>query len=356
MAAVLLLLGAVPAAAQEDKQTREIRERDRRYYERQSQQEERTPAPQQPGDARAQEARDARVLAFLKEADRLIRDRNHESKTTAHYRVQTDDPRLDPVAAAALLESFRGFFEAYWSALTGRTSYEETSRIFLFYSYFKYNQLLTGKKLFDTFQSSGHYRPYFDVVVIHTDSVPPGDLGGTLVHEAAHQLMTNEIFGPDNSEPPWLSEGIAAYFGYMQRHADGEFVPAAIGGKGISLFRGLKKTAEGSGARRLREVRQSVKKSGAPPLRELVAAEDPSVFYGEGIQERYSLSWLLVHYLFHGEDGALAEPFVAYLSKVASGGGGPEVFFAEIGRTPDELESGFRDYLLPLRTRPAKRR
>ena len=91
--------------------------------------------PQSPEEARN---------AFLEVADKLIRDRDYRAANSERYRVQTDDPRINPKAVAQLLEQFRGFFEQSWAGRAELRPYVEQSRVFLFYSFFKYNQLHIG--------------------------------------------------------------------------------------------------------------------------------------------------------------------------------------------------------------------
>lgn len=343
----LLALLAAPAPAQ-DAQTQEILERERQYYERQTTQDREEPAAPDAERQRAEE-----TAAFLASADRLIRDRNYGSKTTDHYRVQTDDPRADPVAATALLEGFRTYFAEFWAGKAELAPEEGVSRVFLFYSYFKYNQLLTGRKRFDDFRSAGHYRPYYDVIVVHTDSLGGNALGDTLVHEAAHQLIGKRLYG-GNEESLWVSEGLAAYFGYTLQGADGAFQPGALGGKSAVLIRDAARSAGSAATARLDGYRRKLRSGEVESLEDLVNITAPERFYGEGVEDRYTAAWLLVHYLLHGEGGSLADGFVEYLREDAAGRGGGAQLFAALGREPGQVETGFRAYVTGLKKRPAR--
>ena len=44
-----------------------------------------------------------------------------------------------------------------------------------------------------------------------------------LVHEAAHQLVNHRLLAAQTSVPPWLSEGVASYFGYTYLDGKGSF-------------------------------------------------------------------------------------------------------------------------------------
>jgi len=348
MLAALALIVPAFGQAQSDDQTREIQERDRRYYERQA---------AQKGTAevdRAVEAEKVR-LALIQEADAIIRDRNYSGKAGRHYKVQTDDPRLSPAASVQLLEAFRAYFEGFWAEQLTLTPYEETSRVYLFYSYFKYNRLLTGKERFDEFRTVGHYRAFFDVVVVHTDSVP-GGLADVLVHEAAHQLTAQQLFAEVGGVvSPWLSEGLASYFGFTFQGPDGAFQPGVIGGKSVALFPDAKRTQTGLGWQRVQQLRKGWKKDEVWPLGDFLAM-DPAMFYGESVEQNYTASWLLVHYFLHGDGGAHRKGFVRFLEHERQGQTGPEVLYRDLGVPQEDLARKFTDHVRALKTSLRKKR
>ena len=75
----------------------------------------------------------------------------------------------------------------------------------------------------------------------------------------------------------------------------------------------------------------------------------PGAFYGGEIQAHYSASWVLVHFLFHGDDDAHADAFVRYLESEGRGQGGPEAFFEALGLRRQELDAAVAAYLKRLR-------
>jgi hypothetical protein len=345
-----ILVAADPVRAQQsDPQTEEIQERDRRYYQRQ---EETARAPAEPAEEETARRR-AEFEAFLEEADRSVRDRNYSGREGEHYKVQTDDPRLSPQAAVDLLESFRAFFESFWSGRFALRPYEEPARAYLFYSYFKYNQLLTGKKKFGDFRTVGHYRPFFDVIVLHTDAVP-GELADALVHEAAHQQAARRLFPEGREVSPWLSEGLASYFGYTLEGPDG-YEPGSIGGKARRLFPRAKKAQSGSGWRRVQQLRKEWKKLEPWPVAEIVAIEHQGEFLSESAEERYVASWLLVHYLLHGEEGGHREAFFRYVDLERNGAGGAEALYRELSLDGESLERGLRTHVREIKPEMRKK-
>jgi hypothetical protein len=330
----LAILGAAPTPAQyedEDEKLKDEAERDRLYLERYQKQES-------PDTGLSAEEAEAAIFARIEE---LIRDRNYNGATSDHFRVQTDDPRLDPQAATELLESFRSYFESFWADRLPLKPYEKTGRVFLFYSFFKYNQLLEGDFRFSAQRPKGHYGSLFDGITLHTDADGPGDLADTLVHEATHQMMDQRLNLTVGGTLPWLSEGMAHYFGNMQRDKSGKFLGAVVGGKGIGLFRDGKIYDSRLPALGLRNFRRSAKNvgSGDSLFGTLLGIRDPNVFYGGNAELNYNASWMLVHYLFHGAEGAHADAFVRYLEQESQGKGGPDVLMKEIGLTYQALDA-----------------
>ncbi|HET6372939.1 MAG TPA: hypothetical protein VFG76_06515 [Candidatus Polarisedimenticolia bacterium] len=289
------------------------------------------------------------VEEFVAKAEALlIADDNYDAKSTAHYKVKTDDPRFNVAAAADLLESFRQFFDSFWSSRTELRPYDEPSRILLFFSRYKYKQLMPGSLDVGATTRVGHYQPYFDIVALHTDTVGPEDFPELLVHEAAHQLVTRRIFGPDDYPSPWVSEGLADYMGNTLRGADGKFQPGRIGGKGTSLFKGSKGSSKRMGWPEVRAYRASLKKEDALTIDEVVRTSNPDAFYDASSIERYTASWLLVHFLLHADGGSHSEAFIRHLRHDAAGEGGAEMLYRDLGMSREQLDSSFRAYIKDL--------
>jgi len=346
----LLVAGfAAPALAQytEEEETEDHRLQDEQYYKRYAEQEEKQAADEPQDEA-------ALAQAFLDKADALIRDKNYRSFENDRYRVQADDPRLDVKAVVALLDGFRSFFDEFWSARTEPRPYEERSRVFLFYSYHKYNQLLSGDWQRQMVRPKGHYGSMFDAVVIHTDSDRPSGLPNTLVHEATHQLVDQRLYLEGGRPSLWIAEGLATYFENTFMDASGTFEAGVIGGKQISVLRGGRDKAVSNARIRTKKVRDALREAATDESAltfRVVAADDPNEFYGEGAFVRYDVSWLMIHYLLHGDDGAHADAFARYIGIDARGQGGPDLLFAEIGMTPEELDAALQDHLKTLKIR-----
>lgn len=344
----LLLIAVVPAHAQhEDAATQDYEEQDRRYLER------------------LQRTRQERVgispisdptAAFLEVAEKLVRDRNYASARTARYFVQSDDPRLDAEATAAFLETFRDYFDTFWDERFELGAYDKTSRVFLFYSFYKYNQLLAGDFRFSAQRPQGHYGSLYDVISLHSDGDGgPGATPDALIHEATHQLVDQRIFGGHPPPIYWLTEGLAGYFGYTLFDAKGGFREGAIGGKTVPMFRGARTQPGEEPKLLLREsgkaFRAYAKTHDAPLVEQLLAIDSPARFYGENRQLNYSASWLLVHLLFHAEEGRYQEAFLRYLERAVAGEGAPQALLDELELDASELQAALQRHAKTLKAR-----
>jgi len=318
-AAVILTItwGALcPTLAQSDPQTEDWSRQDQKYMERMEQRNaEEKHEKKDPEEIR---------LEYIENAKKLIRDKNYTVKKTARYLIRTDDPRLDLVAAGILLERFREFFEQFWEGEVELAPFEEKSQVFLFYSFYKYNKILTGKARFGEFRPAGHYRADLDLITLHSDSSPLDDLPGALVHEAAHQLVQKMLFEPGPRRPDWLDEGLANYFGFNGLKEMGE------GSR--SVAKSGKKPNPNGPREMLSQLKDALGDRESPfSVIELLDMEEPREFYGDRIRVHYAASWALVHYLLHGEEGRFREPFVRFMHEDPAMAGGAKKLLEMLG-------------------------
>jgi hypothetical protein len=350
---VLLLALPLPAAAQsEDEQTRDYEEQDRRYYERYAEQE---PEPEKPAESTPDPIPPSEDFeSFLATAEALVKNQYYRSGSTEHYRVQTDDVRIDTDAVLALLETFRAYFEDFWDERLELARHDAQARVFLIRSFKNYNDLLGADFRREIVRPKGHYIQAFDIIAAHSGAGRPQELTDAVVHEAAHQLVGTRIFAGKDDATPWISEGLASYFGYTYRDKNGTFRPGAIGGKSTRLMRDIPRGQSIEGSSRLRAFKKRLK---TLPSAEgtfvdyLVRMRDPMRFYGGDVDLHYAGSWLLVHFLFHGNEGRYATPFARYLELETEGRGGAEVLYRELGATPEHLDSAFFEYVGRLKPR-----
>ena len=342
-AALLLACASLPVAAQyEDDILDDQEQQDQRYLERYRQQEQETEPQVETDDS-------SRAEVFIALADDLIHDKNYRSFTTDRFRVQTDDPRVDPKAVASLLEDFRDYFDEFWSGTLDLQPQESLSRVFLFYSFYKYNQLLEGDWRFSDVRPKGHYLDGVNAITLYTDSAAASDLADVLIHEETHQLFGERLFTEEQPIPTWVLEGLASYFGYTYMDQDGKFHTGEIGGKKVALMRNEQPAPGRESKQQLSSLKRSMKsKTETPRLIDVAWIKDPAAFYTRP-EWSYPASWILVHYLLHGEDGARRPAFARYLVQVSQGNGEPETLLQELGISAEELEAAATDYLKKLK-------
>jgi hypothetical protein len=349
LVALLFAFSWFPVAAQydDDDSTSDYEEQDRRYLERLN-------------NAKKPQATSAAIedpsAAFLELAEKLVRDRNYSSAKTARYFVQSDDPRLDAQATAALLENFRDHFDAFWRDRFELAPYEKTSRVFLLYSFYKYNQLLAGDFRFSAQRPEGHYGSLYDAISLHSDADGgPGSTPDALIHEATHQLIDQRVFGGAPPRAYWLTEGLASYFGYTRLDAKEGFQDGAIGGKSVSIFSAEKNRPGQDAKLALRESAKTfktyAKTHDQPLVARLLAIDSPSGFYADQPQLNYTASWLLIHTLFHAEDGRYQQGFLRYLAREAAGEGGAAALLEELSLDVTELQAALQAHVGTLKAR-----
>ncbi|HEY3175508.1 MAG TPA: DUF1570 domain-containing protein [Candidatus Polarisedimenticolia bacterium] len=309
-----------------------------------------TPRQVHPSDE-ARARRKSEVEAFVAKANKLIQGNNYDIKSTAHYKVKTDDPRFDVEAGAQMLESFRAFFDATWAGRAELLPCEEPSLIYLFYSRSSYRQLLPEEERTIELGHVGYYRPFFDAVAIHTDTIGPADLPDLIVHEAAHQLVQVRLYGPDAPCSLWAAEGLATYFGNTLRDTSGRFLAGSIGGKSVTLLKDAPRSGKRMGWEDATRFRRALGRDEAPTVDEILRNVDPNEFYGSSAREWYTGAWLLIHYLLHADSGVHAPSLVRYLKRDAAGDGGADVLYQEIGMSRDQLDTAFRLYVGKLKAK-----
>jgi len=239
-----------------------------------------------------------------------------------------------------LLDDFHEFFGAFWTDVE-LEPYDKASRVYLFYSFYKFNQLLGADFRFSSFRPKGHYGYGFDAITLHTDGDGTAELPETLIHETAHQLVDRRLSWHAGQPPIWVSEGLAMYFGHTYRDADRRFHAGVIGGKNAIVFKGGRVEKPHSAKGRLQIARKGLKAAAGQEgslIEGLVRISDPAGFYGGNVDLHYGASWMLVHFLLHGDDGEHRAGFVRYLAREGAGQGGADALFAEVEIDPRGID------------------
>lgn len=175
---------------------------------------------------------------------------------------------------------------------------------------------------------------------------PTGDtLLHTLLHEAVHAYADRHLVRPGFRLPRWLSEGLAEYIGNSEIKR-GELILGRIpkGKYVLDRRRGGAFRVKSDAGWTLDRVKQAVRTGETPSIEEILAVA-PEDFYAEQRGLYYALSWLLVHYLRHGEPGWAEEEFPALLLYLAEGYPSEAALEAVYDLEAGELEEPFRAYV-----------
>lgn len=308
-----------------------------------------------PGDA---EARLARIFTFPREkqAERLrsfsslaevqLQGDGRQHAETPRFVVISDSPRPDTAATVA------GNLEAVFNVL-GTTFGEEIEpqpghykQIVYVYAH-RASFAALSAALTTPEWANGVYVPP-GLFAFHLETGTVDSLLGLMIHEAVHAFADQHLVRPGFRLPPWMSEGLAEYVGRSEirkgrielgRIREGKYVADPIFG---GAYR--RTTAAGWS---LDRAKQALRKGEAPSVEELVDAA-PEVFYGGDVAMHYALSWLLVHYLRHGEPGWAGEEFPTALLYLAEGYPPDAVLQEVYGRTPAEMDAAFQGYVRSL--------
>lgn len=195
--------------------------------------------------------------------------------------------------------------------------------------------------------SNGLYAPP-GLFAFHLETGTTDALLGMLIHEAVHAYVDRHLVRPGLRLPPWLNEGLAEYFG-MSEIRKGRLTPGSIREGKYAIHQRLggayrRKTEAGWS---LNRAQRAVRTGEATSPGELLSME-AEAFYGEEFSMHYALSWLLVHYLRHGEPGWAADEFPALLLYLAEGYPAGGALEAVYGTSPADLAEPFREYVASL--------
>lgn len=161
--------------------------------------------------------------------------------------------------------------------------------------------------------------------------------GGTLYHEAVHQLFQeSRPAAPQigNSADFWIVEGVATYFETLSEHA--------------GPHTGLYFTVGEATAGRLPAARARLQGAFYVPLDELTRYAKADVQRHPEIAKLYSQMAGLAAFLMDADQGRYREPLVRYLEAVYAGHGGGDSLAAATGASHQQLDAEYRRYMESL--------
>jgi hypothetical protein len=190
--------------------------------------------------------------------------------------------------------------------------------------------------------AAGFYSPA-GMVAIHLEMPTNEALLNVMLHEATHAYLDRHVARRGIRFPRWLGEGFADYVG-NSTIKKGMLIP------GRTTRSQIYQTSYGSlmgpsgPALTVDEVKKAVRRNEALSVPEMMNAT-LETFYGDKRRMYYSMSWLLVHYLRHGQPSWAESEFPTFMLYVAEGYPPAQVLEAVYGSTPSELNPAFREYV-----------
>ncbi|MGH2628331.1 MAG: hypothetical protein ACRDHY_16965 [Anaerolineales bacterium] len=234
--------------------------------------------------------------------------------------------------AAAFEDAYRG---RYGLAPVG----EPAETVVLFAGEAAYRAFQEREAQLAGLAASGHTVP--GPVALFDGGRGRAEVAGTLVHELAH-LLNRRAIGP--ALPSWLDEGIADDLALSRIDEAGRLAPGTLGGAVVQ--EGHRRELFGAPAV-LHRLAAGIEEERLRPLPELLDLDWGPFVAGAGARLHYAQASFWVRYLLDGEGGALAPAFRAFLAGVAAGGSvAPEALRSRLSRSWEELEAGFRAWLL----------
>lgn len=252
------------------------------------------------------------------------------------YTLYTDV--RDPERLAWLGQVAARFEEAYL-ARTGRAPLGKPAEaVVLFAEEADYRSFQRAEGRLGALDARGHSG--YGVVALWDGGRPRLDIAGTLVHELAH-LVNRRALGP--LLPSWLDEGIADDFASSELDGEGRILPGTLSGLRVKAGRFYR--VFGAQASLL-ALAGEIEEGRLLPLPRLAALSWEEFMGSEGgIRYIHAAFW--IRYLWDGEGGAHAPALRAFLDDVAAGGPATgDALRARLGRSWDELEAGFRAWVL----------
>jgi hypothetical protein len=288
-----------------------------------------------------------RLRKLVSHAEKPLIQETRRSAVSEHFVVVTDAPQED--AAEIVAQYLESTWQTTYGLLEDRLKSQPNVGKVYVYVYESHSAFM---KLAGRYSSSesfvqGFYSP-LGLIAFHTELPAWEFLRHVLIHEAAHALLDRHVVRPGTVLPRWLDEGFAEYMGNSDVE-DGEIQPGRH-----RQWRTKYRMRRGPDARPVRYhstsllaaqfVERKVRDGEALPLRRLsegrlreLDGEQRSLFYAQ--------SWLLVHFLRHGEDDWAEDHFPRFLLYVAEGYPAETAIEEVYGRPLAELEPDYIEYV-----------
>ena len=280
------------------------------------------------------------LRTLAEKAEKPFESANRRQLAHGGIVVVTDHP--DDDAAQAILNTVRAA-QSITLEVFGQGIPLEPPRLplllFCYRSKAQYTQFV--QSVDGILETSGYFCPP-GVIGFHAEHQTRQTLISTLVHEVVHATMYRYIVKPGNVLPRWISEGLADYLG-NSKIKKGQLMPGEHDWTQVYRSQAFLWRGKSLSQLRLNSVRERIRQGPALTVEAIVSA-DRDTFYGENMGLYYAQSWLLVHFLRHGNEEWTDQHFLDFVLYVAEGYRA-EVAFEEVyGNPPSAFEDAYREY------------
>ena len=274
-------------------------------------------------------------------ADRHLVAEQRRRADSARFVVVTDARREETAqAVAGNLEASYQTFEAIFARHLEPQPEKYKQVAYFFSSRAALNKLQSDLR--NTTLGAGFYQaPGF--LAFHQEVLDPGELLGTLIHEAFHSFSNRRLRPPGQVKQLWLEEGLAEYFGNSEVKR-GKLVPGRTLRRKFLIHHGRVLKLDTHTAFELSDVKRAVRAGEAPSISDLFSSTRQD-FFGEKVRLNYSTSWLLVHFLRHGEPEWEDGQFPSFLLYVYEGYPAEAALERVYGMSAADAEPLFQEYV-----------
>lgn len=255
-----------------------------------------------------------------------------------HFRLYTHhEPTYGHQLADGIEAFFVAFLEAYGQEFHLAIG-DETSLVYAFSSQEELEKWSKREFHDPMVNNGGFYSPgKREIGIVARGEDLAQDLSSAY-HEAVHMAFDIGLgTSVESSLSPWLNEGLAVYFGDGVVRSNGSFSWGSCSPHEVRRLVIL--------------VGDALEANASKPVLRSVVGADMKKFTGDDNTFFYGASYLLVHFLMHGEDGAHRKRLFDYYeleSERGPQGSRPEVFHRAIGLDPEELERRWRRHVRQL--------
>ena len=282
----------------------------------------------------------AHLESLSKTAEKYLDSSQRQSLKEGSVIVVTDHP--DPEAAQAILNTIHAAtgttLEIFGDGIPLQRP-QLPLLVYVFRSKAKYGEFI--RAVDGILESAGFFCPP-GLIAFHAEQPTRQHLMTVMVHEAVHAAMYRWVVRPGHVPPRWISEGLADYLGNSSVKK-GRIQPGE--NSGTQVFRAQAYLWRGKSIAQmdLQNVRRRIRKGEALSVEGIVSA-DRETFYGENMGLYYAQSWVLIHFLRHGEEDWSAGAFPQFLLYVGEGYRADVALQTAYGLDASSLEAPYREY------------